>query len=78
RAGHILGLARAMGHRTLVLGAWGCGAFGNAPADAAEAFAAWLEDPRHRGAFERVVFAVYDPWPPRANLRTFRERFAPG
>ena len=75
RAGHILGLARARGHRTLVLGAWGCGAFGNDPVVAAEAFGRWLEAPAHRGAFDRVVFAVYDPRPPRRNLAAFSARF---
>ncbi|PKN55579.1 MAG: TIGR02452 family protein [Deltaproteobacteria bacterium HGW-Deltaproteobacteria-14] len=75
RAAHVLGLARALGHRALVLGAWGCGAFGNDPVVAADAFGRWLEAPANRGAFERVVFAVYDPRPPRHNLAAFRARF---
>jgi uncharacterized protein (TIGR02452 family) len=75
RAGYVLAVAAAHGHRALVLGAWGCGVFRNEPVDVAAAFASWLEDERLRGAFDRVTFAVYDRSPQRANLRAFRERF---
>lgn len=54
RAARVLAVAAAHGHRRLVLGAWGCGVFGNDPADVVAAFAGRL------GAFDRVVFAVYD------------------
>ena len=79
RAGQVLAIAQAHGHRTLVLGAWGCGAFGNDPVMVAEAFASWLDSPRFQGAFTRVVFAVLNA---RAsderNLTAFQERFARG
>ena len=69
-------LARDRGHAWLVLGAWGCGAFAGDPALAADAFAGALET-RHRGAFERVVFAVLVARPrDRANLEAFRRRLA--
>ncbi len=60
RVGMVLAIARTAGHRRLVLGAWGCGVFRNDPHMVAECFRAWLEEPRFQGAFERVVFAVYD------------------
>lgn len=61
RAAKVLALAEAEGHRTLLLGAWGCGVFANDPSMAADALVGALESPRFRAAFDRVVFAVYDP-----------------
>jgi uncharacterized protein (TIGR02452 family) len=61
RIGLLLALARARGHRHLVLGAWGCGVFGNRAEDMARSFHAQLVDnPRYRGAFDTVLFAVLD------------------
>ena len=60
RSGHVLAAARDRGHRTLVLGAWGCGVFRNNPDDVAGCFKAWLADARFAGAFDRVVFAILD------------------
>src|SRR6185436_6320983 len=60
RSQKVLAVAAAHGHRTLVLGAWGCGVFRNEPRDVADVFARALELERLRGAFGRVVFAVYD------------------
>jgi uncharacterized protein (TIGR02452 family) len=57
RARRILRIAAAHGHRTLVLGAWGCGVFRNDPATVAGVFADAL---REVNVFDRVVFAVYD------------------
>jgi uncharacterized protein (TIGR02452 family) len=57
RAARVLHVAAAHGHRRLVLGAWGCGVFGNDPATVANAFAAALAECRW---FDRVVFAVLD------------------
>jgi uncharacterized protein (TIGR02452 family) len=57
RAARILAVAAAHGHRRLVLGAWGCGVFGNDPVEVAVAFAAAL---RERPFFDLVVFAVLD------------------
>lgn len=47
------------GHDAMVLGAWGCGAFGNDPVEIAELFRQAL-DVNFRGAFARVAFAVLD------------------
>jgi uncharacterized protein (TIGR02452 family) len=57
RAARVLAVAAANGHRRLVLGAWGCGVFGNDPATVAEAFAAALA----RYPMEHVVFAILGP-----------------
>lgn len=73
RALKVLQVAADQGHRTLVLGAWGCGAFRNEPRDAAEAFAQALD--AFPGVFERVVFAVWERGGDGPNLQAFRERF---
>lgn len=70
RVGNVLAVARAHGHRTLLLGAWGCGVFENDPHVVAGAFFRWLED--LGGAFDRVVFAV----PSGPNHEAFRHRFS--
>lgn len=57
RARRVLAVAAAHGHRTLVLGAWGCGVFGNDPALVASVFAGALRDCPW---FSHVVFAVLD------------------
>ena len=46
-SGPVLALAAACGHRSLLLGAWGCGVFRNDPALVADAFGQWLADPRY-------------------------------
>lgn len=73
RALKVIQVAAHHGHRTLVLGAWGCGVFRNDPADVADAFAQALAT--FPGVFERVVFAVWERGGDGPNLRAFRERF---
>lgn len=60
RAGHVLALAEARGHRQLLLGAWGCGVFRNDPTLVADAFGKWLEHERFAGSFDAVCFAILD------------------
>lgn len=74
RVAMVLGMARVHAHRTLVLGAWGCGVFRNDPMKVATYFAKWLSAPAFEGAFERVVFAVYDR-PEGANRAAFDRVF---
>jgi uncharacterized protein (TIGR02452 family) len=74
RAGRVLDVAAAHGHRTLVLGAWGCGVFRNDPAVVAASFARHLG--RTRGRFDRVVFAVYDRRAGTPAVRAFQEAFS--
>ncbi len=71
RAGGVLAVAEARGHRSLLLGAWGCGVFGNPPVLVASAFADWLASPRFAGAFDRVEFAVFEPVRGRDTLAPF-------
>lgn len=61
RIGMLLALAAHRGHTSLVLGAWGCGVFGNRPADMARWFADHLlRNPKYQKAFAHVTFAVLD------------------
>ena len=46
-------------HFSIVLGAWGCGAFGNDPTEIAKLFRKALEE-NFKGAYKRVVFAIID------------------
>lgn len=70
----VLQMAALHGHRALVLGAWGCGAFRNDPAVVAEGFARALE--QTRGSFETVVFAVYERQADGPNRAAFMRRFS--
>ncbi|MEU6801481.1 TIGR02452 family protein [Streptomyces neyagawaensis] len=61
RAERVLETAVAHGYRRLVLGAWGCGVFGNDPAHVATAFRTLLTDGgRFEGHFAHIVFGVLD------------------
>ena len=75
RAGLVLAVAAANGHRTILLGAWGCGVFRNDPALVADAFGYWLESDKFAGAFDRAVFAIFDRSKDRATLAAFKQRF---
>lgn len=57
RAAMVLAVARDRGHEVVVLGAWGCGAFGGDPEVASDAFDQALKG-AFQGAFRRVVFAI--------------------
>ncbi len=74
RIHRVLAIARAYRYSTLVLGAWGCGAFGNEPDRTAADFRHALQGDC-AGAFAHVVFAVTD-WPSeRRFLGPFRDVF---
>ena len=60
RIGAVLAVAADRGHHRLVLGAWGCGVFGNEPGEVAGLFREALTTPPFAGAFSRVLFAVLD------------------
>jgi uncharacterized protein (TIGR02452 family) len=75
RIHRVLGIARAFGHKALVLGAWGCGAFQNDPHRTATDFRSALEND-YSGAFSDVVFAITDWSPERQFLGPFRDVFA--
>ena len=73
----VLAVARQNQHKSIVLGAWGCGVFRNNPSDVASWFSSiLLEDPRFMAAFDRVVFAVLDLADGTPTFNTFQTRFA--
>lgn len=72
RAKKILKIAAQHGHTNIILGAWGCGAFGNDPGQVAVAFHEAL---RRVPAFEHVTFAVYDTRTPPHLYEKFKEIF---
>lgn len=55
----VLAVAIRHGHTSIVLGAWGCGAFGNDGYEIAGLFKRALEE-NFVGAFENVIFAITD------------------
>jgi uncharacterized protein (TIGR02452 family) len=54
----VLALAFLHKHKTLILGAWGCGVFQNDPQQIAQYFAQHLLTGKYKNAFEEVVFAI--------------------
>ncbi len=60
RAVKILQIADKHGHRNIILGAWGCGAFGNDSSMVAKIFLLALQQVP---TFEHVCFAVFDNKP---------------
>jgi uncharacterized protein (TIGR02452 family) len=75
RIRRVLAIASAHGYESLVLGAWGCGAFGNDPVRTARDFRHALESD-FSGHFSDIVFAVTDWSPERKTLGPFRDTFA--
>jgi uncharacterized protein (TIGR02452 family) len=74
RAARVLAVAAAHGHRRLLLGAWGCGVFGNDPATVAAAFATAL----HASPwFDEVTFAVLDRQNGTPTLTAFADVLQP-
>lgn len=70
----MLHIAANHGCRNLVLGAWGCGAFGNSPTDVSEYFKTVLIGEKYGMCFDRVVFAIYGKTDGR-NITAFRKTF---
>lgn len=73
RIDRVLGIAWNKGYDHLVLGAWGCGVFGNDPQVISELFAESLDGP-FRGRFDTVVFAIANK-KGAPNRQAFEERF---
>lgn len=71
----ILRTAVQYGYRNLVLGAWGCGAFGNDPDMVAECFRQALAQDDLALYFDTVCFAVYGSEDSK-NYRAFQQVFA--
>lgn len=60
------------GYKTLVLGAWGCGAFGNKPMEVADYFRRVIIDEGLGKFFDEICFAIYGNETGR-NIDAFRE-----
>jgi uncharacterized protein (TIGR02452 family) len=75
RIHRILSIASSFGYESLVLGAWGCGAFGNDAQKTAEDFCQALTT-EFAGCFSDIVFAICDWSPQRKFLGPFRDVFA--
>lgn len=77
----MLNLAIYWENDSIVLGAFGCGAFGNPPEDVAQLFKEVLEEPEYCDKLEKIVFAVLDDGNshkehnPRGNYLPFAEVF---
>jgi uncharacterized protein (TIGR02452 family) len=73
----VLAAAARHGIDSLVLGAWGCGVFGNEPSEVAGLFAEALAEERIRGRFRRIDFAISDRKPPHDTLQAFENELKP-
>jgi len=58
RISKVLSIAISQGHQSIILGAWGCGVFGNDPNNIAKYFREVIED-KYLHSFKKIVFAVY-------------------
>ena len=58
---YILTLFAVKGDRKIILGAFGCGVFGNDAADVADIFYTLLKNEGFEKYFEHIAFSVYDP-----------------
>ncbi|MFK0522728.1 TIGR02452 family protein [Paenibacillus illinoisensis] len=74
RIRYILDVAAINGHRTLVLGAYGCGVFRNDPVDVARYFHDVLVEENFRQSFEQIVFAVLDRSAGQRTIKSFQEQ----
>lgn len=72
----ILRMAVIHEHRTIILGAYGCGVFRNRAEEVADYFATVMIEEKFAHYFERIIFAIYDNSARQENLRAFKERFA--
>jgi len=70
----VLAIGVTYHHDGIVLGAWGCGAFGNDGTEIASLFCKALRD-NFRGAYRRVVFAIVDWSPEKRFIRPFKDAF---
>lgn len=76
RIHRVLAIANAYGYSSLVLGAWGCGAFENDVYRTARDFRCAIEN-EFCGVFAEIVFAITDWSRERKFLGPFRDIFTP-
>ena len=73
----VLAVAERHGHESIVLGAWGGGAFGNNTWDIAQLFQKALGE-NFKGAYCRVIFAIMDWSSERKFIGPFQRVFTVG
>ena len=73
RIRYFLSMAAKRGHKNLILGAWGCGAFRHNPYDVAQYFHKVLIDEGFAVLFDAIVFAIVKS---QDNLQAFQEVFS--
>ncbi len=73
RVARVFDIALAHHHDSLVLGAWGCGAFKNDPMMVAQAFANVAA--KYDGQFQLLLFAVLDIGLKQGNFEPFARQF---
>ncbi len=77
----IFRIALLHGHDSIVLGAFGCGAFRNPPSEIAKLFHLVMEYPEFKNKFKKIVFAIMDDHNsgkehnPNGNLKPFIDEF---
>ena len=72
--------AAFFGYRNLILGAWGCGAYGNDASVISDLFRRALNELDYNGfkesdLFDRIDFAVLDRTPSQFNYKQFKRNF---
>ena len=76
RLKNMFAAAAHFGYKNLVLGAWGCGAFGHDPEVVSKYFYELLIDENFGSYFDEIVFAVLDKGE-KKNFEAFRATFDP-
>ena len=71
----MLTLAKKHGYKTVITGAWGCGAFGNDPKNVSSYFKKVIVDEGYGNWFDEICFAIYGSAESR-NIKAFRETFS--
>lgn len=77
RSARVLAVALHEGCDALVLGAWGCGVFGNDPGVVASCFRRHLVEGPFRDRFAKVAFSVLDGTSSGRTIGPFRSLFPP-
>lgn len=78
----MLRIAAQTGHRTMVLSAFGCGAFSNPAKEMAGLFFMVLKEEEFRGVFDKIVFAILEDHNshsrinPQGNYKPFKDQFS--
>lgn len=72
---NLLSVAAKKEYDTLILGAWGCGAFCHDSKDIANDFRNVLIEEGYKKYFVKIIFAVYAPRGSSYNFKNFKEKF---